>query len=692
MKRILLITLFAVAIGSLAALAQGGFANRTQCYINGQFVTVVGNCPATSSSGSGSSGVNSNMSSGFYNLGYAFGRWLFSSGSNSNPQADLQKQQMMEELRRREQEAARQHREEEARRLAAMYNRLAATLKLSGLPYLQLKEIASKGPGLTLKLGDASQGYGIPGLPGIYTGGPGPGSGMTPRNESKLQLKTGDSADANHVGNPNLPGLALNDGEQAYGIPGLPGIYTGGPGSGSGMAPKGEPGLKMKTGDSSAAPAAQAGIFDPSKMTPQQLADVAEMVSKLPPDEQQRLMTAARNGAGRPQQAVMSPAGSPAPPNAASPPGSSPVLSPQTAAQPVASLQQQANASQAAAAATVPEDVSMKARAGFDTPLAGSATRQAPVASSPQGTARGDQQLPGSTVASGSVPGASGGPSAMPTMVNSPSLSAGTEGSPQPPARGKIDVPVPRPEGWIATANKGNRTLAFVATRTEAKVGCNSAEQVGKLEQLRVLGQQLARTEKLINDIDRQTPERFDEFKRLDEQLRNDKKQFIDKSISSLASSTFAMHNELHRGTLQSTAEGVEILKKWKATTSDWNDRLENLKRLRSVHGSENIQGLLELSSDMAEQMKDIEGLPGAEYLRDIFKSVGMAKKVKDVTDVALGFGKLEMLSDYRVNAAAERAEADLKARAVLLPLQRRLSDKIDSAQRDPVLARTSCP
>jgi hypothetical protein len=253
---------------------------------------------------------------------------------------------------------------------------------------------------------------------------------------------------------------------------------------------------------------------------------------------------------------------------------------------------------------------------------------------------------------------------------------------------------VPHPEGWIAPATKGNRTLALVAARTEAnrKAGCESAEQTEKLEELRVLGQQLARTEKLINDIDRQAPERFAEFKRLDEQLRNDKQQFIDKAISGLADPLFAMHNELHRGTLQSTAEGVEILKHWQKTISEWNERLENLKKLRSLNGSENIQGLWELSSDMGEQIKEIEGLPGAEYLKAAFKSVGMAKKVKDVTDLALGFAKLEIISDYRVTTAADQAETDLKARAVLLPLQRRLSDRIDALQRNPVLARASCP
>ena len=173
-------------------------------------------------------------------------------------------------------------------------------------------------PGLALN--DGKQGYGIPGLPGIYTGGSGPGSGLTPQNESKLQTRVGDSADANHAGNPNLPGLALNDGKQAYGIQGLPGIYTGGAGSGSGMTPPGESGLKMKTG-ASAAPA----------------------------------------------------------------PGPSPVLTPQTAAQPVAALQQQANVSQAAAPAPVLEDASSKARAGFDTPLGPRATQPA-IASTSGGT------------------------------------------------------------------------------------------------------------------------------------------------------------------------------------------------------------------------------------------------------------------------------------------------------------------
>jgi hypothetical protein len=351
-------------------------------------VTVKGNCPSSgggSSSGGTYGAGNAQLQQAVQQATTNFLNWLFNAGPNAQAAA-AQRQQMLAELQRRQAEAAQQHREEEARRLAEMYNRLSATLKLNGLPNLQLKNSGTSAGGLQMKLGDNTQGYGIPGLPGIYTGGPGQGSGMKPVTESKLQLKMGDdAAGAGHVGNPNLPGMALNDSQPGYGIQGLPGIYTGGPGSGSGMTPPAGPGLQMKMGDSNAAPPVPAGeAFDPrtvdvNNMTPKQAADMAEYVSKLPPEEQQRLMAAAQNGGVPPQQAPISPAAGSAPgagaqASPASAPGFSPMLTTQTAAQPVASLQQQANASQSAAAATVPEDASSKARVGFDTGLGAVAT------------------------------------------------------------------------------------------------------------------------------------------------------------------------------------------------------------------------------------------------------------------------------------------------------------------------------
>jgi hypothetical protein len=313
-----------------------------------------------------------------YQLGYQLGRWLFSSGSN--PQAELEKQLMMQELARREAEAERLHQEEEAQRIAIIYNRLYATLKLSGLPNLQLKEIASDSPGLRLKLGDSPDGqagikglpgiylndgkvpYGIPGLPGIYTGGPGQGSGLT---NSKLALKIGEGSTASaQAANASPVTAGLNGSGQSSGTPVT---ATDAPAPAVADAS----GLQLKTGGSNTAPAAQPTTLDPSKMSPQQLADVAEMVSKLPPEEQQRLMAAAQKDAA---------AGQPVPGSTGQP-----------SAQALAPLQQQAAASQAAATAPGLEDASAKARGGFDTALGPAATQQIAATASAQPPAASPQ-------------------------------------------------------------------------------------------------------------------------------------------------------------------------------------------------------------------------------------------------------------------------------------------------------------
>src|SRR5512140_2036545 len=264
----ILLSISSTVLPGRAMAGDGQWTGLTQCFIDGRWVTVRGNCPApsggggTSSGSGGGTGAAGGLYGGFYSLGYAFGQWLV--GGGSEPQAEARRREMMEELQRRQAEAERQQREEEARRLAAIYNRLTRTLKLSGTPELQLKGSTGSGQGLKLKIGDGAGGRaGIDGLPGMY----------------------------------------LNSGETPYGVPGLPGIYTGGPGQGSGLSASG---LKLKIGGESAAvpppataaapPAVPVAQFNPADMSPQQLADVAEMFNRLPPEEQARMITMAQKG------------------------------------------------------------------------------------------------------------------------------------------------------------------------------------------------------------------------------------------------------------------------------------------------------------------------------------------------------------------------------------------------------------
>ncbi len=186
------------------------------------------------------------------------------------------------ELQRQREEAERQHRIEEARRLQAMFDHLISTMKLHGLPDLHFK-LAGTGGEMQFKLGDQSQGYGISGLPGIYTGGPRDGraqgtQGSTQPGYEELKFKLGDSDATNTAANaPNASGP---------GIQGLPGIHL----SGNGDSPATN-GTGTSTSHQPAAPP------DFSKMTPEQSEQMAKMVSSLPAAQQEKILAAAQGPA-----------------------------------------------------------------------------------------------------------------------------------------------------------------------------------------------------------------------------------------------------------------------------------------------------------------------------------------------------------------------------------------------------------
>ena len=351
-------------------------------------------CPG-SRTGSGSSSHSGNMNSVIQQelagaLAESFFKLLFS----SDAKAAAQKQQMMEELARRQAEAERLHKVEEAKRLQAICNRLVATLKLSGVPDLRLKDDGPSIGGLHLKLGEDT-----------------PGSTRT----------------------HNLPGIALNDttgngANTPYGIKGLPGIYINGPGSGStGGAPPAEPKLQLKTGDENPAPTQLAsdpgaasstavpaqGSIDLQNMSPQELADVATKISDLPPEEQQRLMAAAQKNAQ---------------------------IETSTPSQPVASqLQSVANASQSAATTNNLDDAAAKARVGFDQAANGGTLPTALPTAAPVPIPASSQTAPTATTGAASV--TSSGTSVKPALViNLTSPSAGSVSNPVKSSVQKIET------------------------------------------------------------------------------------------------------------------------------------------------------------------------------------------------------------------------------------------------------------
>jgi hypothetical protein len=376
---------------------------------------------------------------------------------SNDSQADAQKQQMMQELQLRQAEAEKQHNIEEAQRLAAICNRLQASLKLAGLPELQMKSAGGGG----------------------------------------LQLKLGDSGSSGHAGIRGLPGIALNDttgngGTTPYGIPGLPGIYTNGPGSGSGSATSDGPKLSLKMDDGSTPPAPPAPvegfdtagtITDVRKMSPQQLADLATKIDNLPPEEKQRLMDAARNSAGgNPPGANPAPAGAAANPSPAG--GGAPNPAPAAAAnsnpaagQPAQSqLQQIAATSQSAATAASPEDAAALARSGFDTPgggtvhpavaISGTTVASIPAPASSQPSARSNAPLP---------PANSPARASAPTYPIVPLLNMASSSGRSAPAAGAAPAP-DRQESADASCPPGVAKLVPTRQQLETELAVRQAQ------------------------------------------------------------------------------------------------------------------------------------------------------------------------------------------------------------------------
>jgi hypothetical protein len=151
--------------------------------------------------------------------------FLTSLFANDTPEAQRQRQLAAEAVRRQQLADAERARIAEQQRADAMFARLNSQLKLTGFSdqlalktsgsssNLALKLGSTPDAGLHMKLGDdATPGYGIAGLPGIYVGGP----ANNTDNRSALKLKLGEgSAPASESTNPT----------PSAGISGLPGIY-----------------------------------------------------------------------------------------------------------------------------------------------------------------------------------------------------------------------------------------------------------------------------------------------------------------------------------------------------------------------------------------------------------------------------------------------------------------------------------
>lgn len=267
--------------------------------------------------------------------------------------------------------------------------------------------------------------------------------------------------------------------------------------------------------------------------------------------------------------------------------------------------------------------------------------------------------------------------------------------------RRKVEVPVPRPVGWVTRATKGERTLEAlsVISTASAQETDDALALRRKLEQARTISFQLALTEHAINAITQQNPNRQADFALMEAQLEQAREEFILSSVKILTQGLLDAHSLLRdrhvykrTGFLGEVANDMVDAKKALGT---FQQRLTNiqtqLERAQAVAGEDReqaMQALLDLQRELL-RAADLSGTgPLATALRPLQRTFNILGKVEAAVGVVGPFVALER-TRRRLKALDTQTGAELASlRGNLLPLQRHLSDQLDEVLKDPAISK----
>lgn len=267
--------------------------------------------------------------------------------------------------------------------------------------------------------------------------------------------------------------------------------------------------------------------------------------------------------------------------------------------------------------------------------------------------------------------------------------------------RRKIEVPVPRPVGWVASATKGDRTLKALSVTTDLnESGVSETREVHrKLEKARGIAYRLMITEHAVNAINMQNPNRQAEFEEMERKLVSAREEFVQSAIDITTRGLLNAHAVLREkysyrriGALAETAdEFVEAKKELDKVESKLKQIENNLKRVSALTGDDMEKGfdaLLELEKELISKGKFVGKDPLSQALRPIQKSFRYLNDLEDVIKGVRPFVILES-ARRRIKVLGPQTERELAAlRDKLLPLMREQSDQLDEVLKDPEIRK----
>lgn len=261
--------------------------------------------------------------------------------------------------------------------------------------------------------------------------------------------------------------------------------------------------------------------------------------------------------------------------------------------------------------------------------------------------------------------------------------------------RRKVDVPVPRPLGWVASIEKGISDLRALSIRTDDVRQCKAIETIKlgtSLEQAREIAEQLDAVDEAIGLITEQHPDRQAAFAMWEQKLNRSRDRFIANAFDTATYGVFNTHQAVRtRWMIRRMQSPYNIIRdnlKLQAELKPFEDRLRIIAVLSAKLFPDDYDGqkkvvseLVGISRDIGEASVDVMGSGAAgQVLRGIFKASGYARYALS----AVGFGEnlLTLINASKhIEALTAQTEAENQALLkTLQPMRNRLSDQLDQA------------
>lgn len=265
--------------------------------------------------------------------------------------------------------------------------------------------------------------------------------------------------------------------------------------------------------------------------------------------------------------------------------------------------------------------------------------------------------------------------------------------------------PVPSSVRLVAIARKGQRSLGRInGLRTQAQMNpgrCDADKSRAlqhRLSTAASTARQLQGVEDALNTITAQAPERQRTYERIDKTLREEQQNLKESMMDLATNGLLGAYDELKGGSQMRSIQDFETLianmRQAKKKLGEISDKLSNLDLAISSAMAQSLnereratQNLLSYMKDSLAEGASIKGSDAtSRALRTAGKTINVAGKIQTAIDSAESLYRISdaVESLNRLDAQSEREVKGL--RDSLLPLQRKLSDRLDTAMNDPLV------